>query len=255
MVQHDDFTRPGHGEFDDVADHYDRLMSDVPYHRWVDYVELLLQRWDHQPETVLDLACGTGKVGSEFLKRGYSGMGVDLSEPMVRYCKTQDPSLPALVADASALGIADQQFDLVVSLYDSLNYILKPKALAEAIAEAYRVLNSGGLFIFDMNTIRALSAGLFNQSNLDSNAPLRYSWEAHWDRRRRICRVDMIYYWDGDDGQKHFRETHYQRAYEKEQILTMLEMAGFSDYEALTGYTFRPLTSGADRAYYIAYRE
>lgn len=255
MVQEDKFTRPGHGEFDEVAQYYDLLMSSVPYARWVDYVELLLQRWEAEPRRVLDLACGTGKVGSEFIDRGYNAIGVDLSEPMVRYCDTREPPLAALVADASALGIADEQFDLVVSLYDSLNYILESEALAEAIAEAHRVLDSGGLFIFDMNTPRALSAGLFNQSNLETDDRLRYSWEAHWDKTSRICRVDMIYYWDTDSGQHHFRETHYQKAYEKEEILTMISAAGFSDYEALTGYTFRPLTPKADRAYYVARKE
>ena len=44
---------------------------------------------------VLDLACGTGRVGSELLRRGYDVIGADLSEKMVRHCRERVPPLPA----------------------------------------------------------------------------------------------------------------------------------------------------------------
>jgi ubiquinone/menaquinone biosynthesis C-methylase UbiE len=110
------FTRPGAGEFDQVAEYYDHLMKTVHYGAWVDYVESLLRKWERKPTDVLDLACGTGRVGSEMLKRGYHVCGADLAEPMVRQCRRQNPPLPALVCDASQLAIASEQFDLVVSL-------------------------------------------------------------------------------------------------------------------------------------------
>ncbi len=85
------FTHPGNGEFADVAPYYDRLMSTVPYKSWVDYVEALLQRHSRQPRRVLDLACGTGRVGSELIRRGYQAFGVDLSEAMVRQLSYTSP--------------------------------------------------------------------------------------------------------------------------------------------------------------------
>ena len=250
-----DFTRPGAGEFDQVAEHYDHLMKTVPYRHWVDYVESLLRRWEARPVDVLDLACGTGRVGSEMVRRGYQVRGPDLAEPMVRECIRQEPPLPAMVCDASQIGVADTRLDLVVSLYDSLNYILVPEKLAAAVREAHRILRSGGLFIFDLNTERALASGLFTQDNMRSDDPLQYTWEAHWDPKSRICRVDMLYYWNGDGGPKHFRETHYQRAYDNSEVLSMLRMAGFTRFESYSAYTFRAVTPLSDRAYYVAVKE
>ncbi len=255
MTQQRQYTRPGAGEFGEVADYYDHLMRTVPYARWVDYVEGLLRRWDKQPVTVLDLACGTGKVGSEMARRGYVARGADLSEPMVRHCSEQDPPLPALVCDAAQMALADESFDLVVSLYDSLNYVLDPEKLMACLLEAQRVARSGGLFIFDLNTEHALSAGLFTQDNMRTSEPLQYSWEAHWDTATRICTVDMIYYWEGEGGPKHFRETHYQRAYSDDEVLCMLRMAGFDRFESYSAYSFRPVTFRSDRAYYVALKE
>lgn len=248
-------SRPGHGEFDGVAAHYDFLMRQVPYRQWVDYLEAILERRLSKPQRVLDLCCGTGKVGVEMLRRGYEVYGVDLSEPMVRGCGTQNPPLPAVVQDACALGLKPGTFDLVVSLYDSLNYVLEPERLQNCFADVYSSLAPRGLFIFDLNTIRALSIGLFTQNNLRSKDPLLYSWKANWDSSRHLCRVDMWFNWRGDGVDQIYEETHWQRGYEKEEVLEMLKSAGLSNISVFHAFTFRPPARTSDRLYYVARKE
>lgn len=254
-------TRPGQGEFDAVAQYYDHLMRTVPYRAWVDYVEEILERWRARPRRVLDLACGTGKVGSEMIRRGYEVIGADLSEPMVRACARQDPPLAAVVSDASKLALAAESFDAIVCLYDSLNYILDLETFAAAMAEGHRVLRSGGLFIFDLNTIRALSTQMFTQASMTGSDPLHYDWHAFWEPKTRICRVEMWYEYRCDPGgspggQKHeFSETHYQRAYTSREVIGALEGAGFRKHKAYHAYRFSPVTPWSDRAYYVARKE
>lgn len=248
-------TSPGHGEFEDVAPYYDHLMRTVPYARWVDYVESLLDQQGVRPRRVLDLCCGTGKVGSEMLRRGYDVVGADLSEPMVRRCGRQSPCLPAAVMDAGQLAVKASCFDLVVSLYDSLNYILEPDVLAECFRQVYAALRAPGLFIFDLNTPRALSTGLFTQSNLGSSDPLQYRWQAHWIPQRRLCRVDMWFQWRDQGQERTFEETHWQYAHQHEDVLQMLGRAGFEDIAAFHAYTHRPPTRSSDRIYYVARKE
>jgi len=246
------FTEPGSGEFAEVAPYYDRLMSAVPYKSWVDYVEALLQRHNRQPRRVLDLACGTGKVGSELIRRGYQAFGVDLSEAMVHQCHTQAPRLPAATMDACQLALAPQSLDLVVSLYDSLNYILDPQGLQSCFAGVWRSLTDEGIFIFDLNTELALRMGLFTQDNLRGSDPLKYSWRSHWYPERGICRIDMGFRWEGPGGPHEFEEVHYERAYSESEIKQMLAEAGFSKMTAYNGYTFKPPTARSDRVFYVA---
>lgn len=248
-------TRPGEGEFGEVACYYDRLMKHVPYRGWVDYVEDLLRRWTAQPRTVLDLACGTGRVGSELLRRGYQVVGADLSEPMVRGCATQTPALPAVVADARQLAFAGQSFELIVCLYDSLNYILAPEGFAAAMAEAYRLLRPQGLLIFDLNTTRALSTGMFTQSDMTSADPLHYDWRAHWDSKTRVCRVDMWFGYRTAEGVHEFTETHFQRAHSQAEVNGALKAAGFRRPRAYDGYRFTHVTPWSDRVFYVARKE
>ena len=248
-------TRPGHGEFDGVAEYYDHLMRQVPYRDWVGYVEDILRRWKVRPRRVLDLACGTGKVGSEMLRRGYEVIGADLSEPMVRQCLRQQPPLPAVVSDAARLALAPACFDLIVCLYDSLNYLLDPQHFRAAMVEAYRILRPGGLLVFDLNTIRALSTSMFTQASLSGPDPLHYDWRAHWDARTRICRVEMWFGYHAAQGVQEFRETHYQRGYSFREVVTALEGAGFRKHKTYDAYHFTPLTPWSDRAYYVARKE
>ena len=129
----------------------------------------------------VDLCCGTGRAGEELVRRGYDTVGADLSEPMVRECASRTPALPAIVSDASWLAIRDESLDLTISVYDSLNYILEPDNLARCFHDVFRALRPGALFVFDVNTPRALSSGLFTQDNMGSQDPLLYSWKANWD--------------------------------------------------------------------------
>lgn len=276
-----DVTRPGEGEFGAVAQYYDHLMRTVPYTAWVDYVEEIIKRWwrgripaavspvsgpgpdarcdsafgPSRPALVLDLACGTGRVGSEMMRRGYQAIGADLSEPMVRECARQDPPLAAVVSDACSLSLAGETFDAIVCLYDSLNYILDLECFRAAMAEGYRVLRPGGLFIFDLNTIRALSTEMFTQASLTGPDPLHYDWHAYWDPKTRLCRVEMWFGYHEGGQVREFSETHYQRAYTNREVTGALEAAGFRKHKAYHAYRFSPVTPWTDRAYYVARKE
>lgn len=247
-------TPVGRDAFSDVAPFYDELMAAVPYKSWVDYVESILDRMRYEPVDVLDLCCGTGQVGAEMARRGYNVLGVDIAEGMVRRCQLREPQLPAAVMDATKLGLRSRSFDLVVSLYDSLNYIVDPDGLQNCFIEVGRALRPGALMIFDLNTERALRIGLFTQNNLGTDEPLAYQWESQWDDERKLCRVEMKFRWRGPGEKVEFSETHYERAWEDEQVREMLARAGMETRHVFNAYTLREPGSFSNRVYYVARR-
>lgn len=245
-------ARPGQGEFGPVAPYYDALMARVPYRQWVDYVEQLVRLTGFPVRRVLDLACGTGKVGAEMLRRGYQVVGADLSEPMARQCARQDPPLPVAVMDAACLALRRQCLDLVVCLYDSLNYVLEPEGLQECFRRVQAALRPRGLFIFDLNTPRALRIGLFTQHDFSPLSPIHYNWRSHWDAETRTCRVDMWFRWRGEGGPREFQETHYERAYEEEEVRRWLQQAGFAMVRSYDAYTLYPVRPTSERMFFLA---
>jgi len=236
--------------FTQVAPIYDQLMSNVPYQQWVDYVEALLLARDARPAVALDLACGTGQVGAELRRRGYRVVGVDLSAGMVRTAHRLG-RLPAAVQDAAQLGLRAGAFDLVVCLYDSLNYILEPERLGAAFAGVRHCLRPGGYFIFDLNTIRALRIGLFNQSNLRGREELQYEWRAAWDADHRICTVRMWFRHQERTSAVEFEEVHCQRGYTEEEVVHLLREAGLRVDAVYNAYTFRRVNRWSTRAFYV----
>ena len=104
----------------------------------------------------LDVACGTGDMAIELLKRGCSVTGIDLSEEMLAIARSktaeanfQLSTFNFQLANAEALPFDDATFDAVTSAFGIRNFVHLDKGLAEMA----RVLKSGGrMVILEMST-------------------------------------------------------------------------------------------------------
>lgn len=240
-------------QFKNIAPYYDALMAGVPYRFWVDYVEGLLARLDYHPYTVLDLACGTGNVSEEFARRGYQVVGADLSAEMIEVARAKGGAVEYFVQDMAELDLG-RRFDLAVCLFDSLNYITDVGRLSAAIGRVFEHVVDGGVFIFDINTIYALSHHFFDQANLSSERYPKYIWTSAYDHTTRICRVDMTFEVLQEGKPAQFKEVHMQRGHSLEELSRMLADAGFEVVETLHAYKFRKPTRRSDRVFYVARR-
>lgn len=249
---------PEYPQFSGIAPHYDTLMQGVPYQSWVRYLERLLSARRVSPRRVLDLACGTGTVAQMLAETGYEVVGVDLSEAMITQARLKAArrglAIAYYVQDAVLLDLPEAPFDLCISLFDSLNYIVQPQRLAQAVQRVYAHLSPGGLFIFDINTEFALKNNFFDQDNTHSGA-LRYVWKSEYEPQTRLCRVHMRFFLRDRSGVNlEFHETHVQFAYREEEIREMLIGAGFEQIETLHAYTFKPVRPDTDRIFFLAQR-
>lgn len=241
-------------QFLDVAEVYDSLMSGVPYPYWVTYVEEIWERLHFEPVTVLDLACGTGNVTVELLQRGYQVSGVDYSDTMLREARRKLPdSVPLYHQDARALELP-ASYDACISLFDSLNYILEIEGLRASFAGVYRHLQPGGLFVFDLNAIRALEKGMFDQEGYGRDHSLYYIWHSRYDPASRICEIRMRFQLQTPEGTREILETHVQRGYTVEEVHAELRRAGFEVTATYDAFSFHPPGVRTDRLHFVARR-
>ncbi len=91
---------------------------------------------------VLDLGCGEGRLSRRLSRLGYHVVAIDASPTLVRLAREADPAGDYLVADAAALPLDDESFDLVVA-FMSLQDMDDELA---AVRETARVLEAGGRF-------------------------------------------------------------------------------------------------------------
>jgi demethylmenaquinone methyltransferase/2-methoxy-6-polyprenyl-1,4-benzoquinol methylase len=109
----------------------------------------------------LDLACGTGDIAFALADRGARVTGLDITHRMVQLAREKRQAAAFVTADMMSLPFASDQFDLVTTGYGIRNV----PELVPALAEIYRVLKPGGVFLsLDFNRpanplIRAIYLG------------------------------------------------------------------------------------------------
>jgi ubiquinone/menaquinone biosynthesis C-methylase UbiE len=93
---------------------------------------------------VLDIASGPGYVAAAAAIRGATVVGVDFSAAMVAEARGRNPEVEFREGDAEQLPLAGDFFDAAVMNFGIL-HLARPD---QALAEACRVLRSGGRFAF-----------------------------------------------------------------------------------------------------------
>ena len=237
-----------------LAESYDRLTDDVDYAATVDFYEEILRREGVSPRTCVDLACGTGSVTEILARRGYQVTGVDMSEEMLTVAagKTMDLEQPPMFSCQRLEELRlPRAVDMAVCALDSLDYITDPKDCAEAIRRAYKVLNPGGIFIFDVNTPEKLRA-MDGQVFLDEDDDVFCVWRGEFDWDENICSYGMdLFQRQGRVWHRSFEE-HREYAYSQEQLTGFLKSAGFTHIEVYADRLFEAPREGEQRIYFKA---
>ena len=237
-----------------LAASYDRLTGDVDYAGVVDFYLQILNKEGCHPSTAVDLACGTGSVTLLLAKMGLQVTGVDLSEDMLTVAcrKAQEQGLnPVFTCQALQALRLPWGVDLAVCALDSLDYILDPEDCREAIARVFRVLNPGGIFIFDVNTPEKLRA-MDGQVFLDEDDDVYCVWRGEFDEASNICSYGMdLFQREGKHWQRSYEE-HREYAYSEKQLTEFLKEAGFTRSRVYADKTFEAPGPGEQRIYISA---
>ena len=240
--------------YKNLAASYDRLTNDVDYAATVDFYEQILAREGLKPRTCVDLACGTGSVTAILAERGYQVTGVDMSEEMLTEAamKTMDMENPPVFSCQLLQQLRlPRAVDMAVCALDSLDYITDPADCAEAIRRAYRALNPGGIFIFDVNTPEKLRA-MDGQVFLDEDDDVYCVWRGEFDEETNICSYGMdLFQREGKVWHRSFEE-HREYAYSRAQLTGYLRAAGFTHIEVYADRLFEEPREGEQRIYFKA---
>ena len=142
--------------YESFARVYDDFMDNIPYDEWAGYVISLLKEKGIEEGLLLDLGCGTGNITQRLAKSGYDMIGVDNSAEMLEIAQEknieEESQILYLLQDM-------REFELygtvraVISICDSMNYIIEYEDLTEVFRLVNNYLDPEGYFIFDMNTL------------------------------------------------------------------------------------------------------
>jgi len=236
---------------------YDKLMSDINYSDWADYIEKIFEKNNLKPELLVDLGCGTGSFCIEMCNRGYDVIGIDSSSDMLSCAltKAENAQLPNekllfLNQDMTEFELYGT-VDAIVSLIDSMNYITDKRKLKRTFKLIWNYLNHGGLFIFDINSVYKFENILCNNTFHYITDDISYIWENNYMKRNKICEFDITFFVKEENLYKRFDEIHQQRAYSVEEIINLALEYGLEVINIYDSLTFSKPNAKSERIFFV----
>ena len=218
-----------------LAPLYDKLMEDVDYESWADYIDEIIQEHHPECEKVLELACGTGSVAISLDELGYySILASDLSPQMVDIAKQKankaDANVRFTTLDFLNIDL-DEEFDVIFSVFDSVNYLESEQDILKMLSECEKVLFQNGLLIFDFSTPRNSLEAVDYLNNEEAEVKdLRFFRTSEYDANLKIHTNTFEIEQLTPDKKKVLstsKEVHKQRIYTLEEMLSILKQTRY----------------------------
>ncbi len=241
--------------YSSFAEVYDLFMDNVPYEEWCEYMTGILKENGIEDGLVLDLGCGTGKMTRLFRQAGYDMIGVDLSEEMLGIARQQESEgILYLQQDM-------REFELygtvraVISACDCMNYILEEEELLQVFKLVNNYLDPKGIFIFDMNTRFKYEELIGDQTICEHREDASFVWDNYYDHGTSINEYELTLFTRHSKEPNlfsRFQEYHYQKAYDVETIVALLDEAGMKVLSVYGEGTKQAPDGECERVYFVA---
>ena len=265
--------------YGDFAYVYDEFMDNTPYEVWCKRIHEIIREsgvtdpvraddvgaeqqndgsalLDSERNLVVDLGCGTGTLTELLYQQGYDMIGVDNSGEMLSVAmekRTESGSeILYLMQDMRELELYST-VGTVISVCDSVNYILEEEELVQTFSLVNNYLYPGGLFIFDFNTVYKYEEVIGDATIAENREECSFIWENYYHPEEQINEYDLTVYVQEEEGLfRRFQETHYQRGYTPEQMAKIIEKAGLELVLMRDSDTDGAVTKQSQRVYLVA---
>lgn len=244
--------------YDSLASVYDLFMEDVDYESWCRYLTGILRKNGIEDGLLCELGCGTGTMTELLSRSGYDLIGVDNSPEMLTAAQEKKD-----VSGSDILYLLQdmREFELygtvraVISVCDSMNYILEEEDLLRVFQLADNYLDPGGLLLFDVNTAAKYEA-IGDSVIAESREEASFIWENSYDPGTCLNEYCLtLFLPEGEDGlYRRHEEVHTQRAWSAETLRRLIEEAGMAWIGMQDAYTGQPAAPDSERIL-IAARE
>ncbi|MDE6675724.1 MAG: methyltransferase domain-containing protein [Acetatifactor sp.] len=268
--------------YSDFARVYDELMDNTPYESWCDNIVVLMEQYGvtvpirdntgpqkplcreatleetlaSERNLVLDLGCGTGTLTELLYQKGYDMIGVDNSLEMLEIAREKQEKsgseIMYIQQDMRELELYST-VGTVISVCDSLNYLLTEEDLFTVFRLVNNYLYPGGLFLFDFNTVYKYSQVIGDTTIAENREDCSFIWENYYHEEEEINEYDLtVFVQEEGDCFRRFTENHFQRGYTPETMCGLVEQAGMQVIRLLDADTLGEVTAESERVYVLA---
>ena len=272
--------------YSDFASVYDTFMDETPYDVWGDFVAGLIEKYgvskpyaegekpgangdgieaedteaalNEERNLIVELGCGTGSFTEILAKKGYDIIGTDISSDMLNIARNkameQGLNIMYLEQDMRELDLYCTA-GTIVSVCDSVNYVLEDEELIETFKLVNNFLFPKGVFIFDFNTLHKYRDVIGDATIAENREDCSFIWENYYHEEEHVNEYDLTIFVKLSKDEEIFRkftETHYQRGYTLEEMKGFVAAAGLEFVIAIDADNHKEPDEESERIYIVA---
>lgn len=213
----------GYSEF---AYAYDALTFNVPYDEIAKYYTDIIRNLT-DGKRLLDMGCGTGNLTVRLSEAGFDVIGQDASEDMLAFAAQKSSDVFWICQSMTETEIGEP-VDIIVSTLDSVNHLESAEDIARCFRCAAGSLCSGGIFVFDVNTVYKHREILGDNTFVYDVDGVYCVWQNEYFQESSRVGISLDLFFEEEDGV-------YTRGYEEfseialtnNDYLDLLQEAGF----------------------------
>ncbi|MCJ7649889.1 MAG: class I SAM-dependent methyltransferase [Candidatus Lokiarchaeota archaeon] len=214
--------------YDNFAEIYDLIYEFLDYEKTAKKIKKLILKIKKTKEnTLLDMACGTGKHLS-YLKKDFKCTGVDISDQMLDVARKNYTDIRFIQADMMELDLKEK-FDAITCLFSSIGYVKTYKNLKKTIHNFANHLKQGGVIIIEpwLTKSNAID-GLASMTTYESDE-FKIARQCVTKIEEDVSRFVMHYMIARKGGDvTYFKDSHELGLFDTDKTLQIIEEAGIN---------------------------
>jgi len=224
--------------YTEYADLYHKMyQSFIDYDEEYQFYKELLDK--HKSRNILEIGCGTGQLARRFLADGYRYTGIDISNAMLEYARKGLPAFHFHQMDMRDINLP-LTFDGVIITARSISYILTNKDVMDTFRSIKKVLQDGGVLIFDFIEAKSFIPSIKEKEIISHEVVIdniRYKRESTFEKH-----IDTNWSWiwksiflkEGNSGYQAIGSDEAElRTFTADEIEIFLTLAGFKILQVL----------------------
>jgi SAM-dependent methyltransferase len=238
-----------HHIYDGVSSIYDGLMDEVNYLNWANYVTDVIEMFTKSSGPILELASGTCRLASILSNKFNNIVVSDISLWMLK--KSNDKNLEKICCDMTFLPLKSK-FPIIISTFDSVNYLLSEKKLIKLFNEIKNILTDDGIFSFDASLYNNSLDHIKDYVSSGDVDGVFYKRNSKFNKRARIHKniFEII-----DNSRRPVKEIHKQKIYDFHTYFDLVYEAGLKVVECYEAFSFKAGNSESARVQFIVKKQ